>query len=628
MDERRIPMTMTMTSSLRCRPLRKLGLFCMTIATFIGTIVPTASNADTLRQGSTVLVSVKPDGTAADGAEPSVSEDGRYVAFSSFDRLTSGDTDSYSDVYRKDMITGQTVLVSVEVMTYRGIDNFRPSISGDGTKVAYLSGVCFFHDAALTVSCAGVYAHFRDVPASTTRVLSDPAFFANSLRLSRDGRWAAIIHDVGDEAYRADVAETSTGIRRFIAPLCESCPSSRIAISRTGRFLGLESPYRLIPSDTDSEFDVYRHDRDSDGNGVFDEAGTTAMALVGLLPDGKSPEASSPDISDDGNKVAFIEEGTGSTYVRDVTSGTTALASQSSQGVTGTGWGTGGSGVALGGPSGNLVAFGSYNPYLAPPDTNPMTDVYLRDTSLGKTTLVSVLPDGNQDIGEKRDPSISTDGRFLAFSSTRLIGGFNIDRRIYLRNLGVPCSLICLDDLAPAAPIPKPAFDLAKICWETGYVLNGMQSAAPECQTDSGTASAGPASLARRGVLIVGGENYLYGSGLGVPVDRYVAGIYLSSASRIATVAQGTASVIARVSGEMIGNFQRSMTACLNIFQQGTLLAQDCFANDAYHSEPVRTLSASAVASAGTVTAEVVLQTSKDLGYGRLLVESLQINGQ
>lgn len=428
--------------------LTRIGQAMMVIATISGLAAPVPSSADTLRQGSTTLVSVKPDGTPADGAEPSLSEDGRYVAFYSFDRLTSDDTDANADVYRKDMTTGQTILVSVEIATYKGTHNFRPSISGDGTKVAYLSGSCLTPQNEPL--CLGWYAHLRDVPATTTLVLSNTADFARTVKLSRNGQWAAIVHE-REFGHRLNVVNADTGARTFIVALCSGCGFDLVvSISGTGRFIAFETNYWRVPEDNDSQFDVYRYDRDTDGNGVFDEPGKTAFALVGILPDGSSVRSGIPDVSDDGSKVAFFGRSSSETefnylaYVRNVNMSTTTLASQSTQGVRGSGLTYNLPKLAIGGPSGDKVAFGSYDSHLAGPDTNPMMDIYLRHDASNRTSLISVLPDGNQDVGEKRDAAISYDGRYAAFGSTMLIQDFRLDRRVYLRNLETPCSLSCL----------------------------------------------------------------------------------------------------------------------------------------------------------------------------------------
>ena len=65
--------------------------------------------------GTTIRVSVKSDGTQADLAaeEPSISDDGRFVAFETRSALVASDTNGAVDVYVWDRATGLTSPVSV-----------------------------------------------------------------------------------------------------------------------------------------------------------------------------------------------------------------------------------------------------------------------------------------------------------------------------------------------------------------------------------------------------------------------------------------------------------------------------------------------------------------------------------
>src|SRR5262245_12493552 len=78
-----------------------------------------------------------------------------------------------------------------------------------------------------------------------------------------------------------------------------------------------------------------------------------------------------------------------------------------------------------------FVAFVSLSDNLVPGDTNAATDVFVRDRVLGTTERVSVSSHGRQGDGNSGfldlmgGPSISRDGRFVAFSSeaTNLVHG-------------------------------------------------------------------------------------------------------------------------------------------------------------------------------------------------------------
>ncbi len=70
---------------------------------------------------------------------------------------------------------------------------------------------------------------------------------------------------------------------------------------------------------------------------------------------------------------------------------------------------------------GRFVAFGSHATNLVPGDTNGGADagfgddIFVRDRSAGTTELVSVSSAGEQGDADSYDPSISADGRFVAF---------------------------------------------------------------------------------------------------------------------------------------------------------------------------------------------------------------------
>jgi Tol biopolymer transport system component len=101
-----------------------------------------------LQTGSTVLVSVDSAGAPADrgdASNPSISDDGRYVAFdAAAQNLVPGDTNEAEDVFVHDMLTGQTTRVSVDSAGNQADDSSDlysngPQISGDGRYVTFES---------------------------------------------------------------------------------------------------------------------------------------------------------------------------------------------------------------------------------------------------------------------------------------------------------------------------------------------------------------------------------------------------------------------------------------------------------------------------------------------------------
>jgi Tol biopolymer transport system component len=101
-----------------------------------------------LATGRTQIVSVTSGGVAQDKAQPapfrqisSISANGRYVAFDSeAGNLVLGDRNGRSDVFVRDTYRHTTVLISENNAGYEGNnDSFAPTMSADGTKVAFES---------------------------------------------------------------------------------------------------------------------------------------------------------------------------------------------------------------------------------------------------------------------------------------------------------------------------------------------------------------------------------------------------------------------------------------------------------------------------------------------------------
>jgi len=87
---------------------------------------------------------------------------------------------------------------------------------------------------------------------------------------------------------------------------------------------------------------------------------------------------------------------------------------------------------------GSLVAFTSYATNLVAGDTNGSPDIFVRDRSAGLTTRISLDSSGAQANGGSANPAISTyDGRYVAFDSgadNLVAGDTNNDRDIFLHD--------------------------------------------------------------------------------------------------------------------------------------------------------------------------------------------------
>ena len=168
-------------------------------------------------------------------------------------------------------------------------------------------------------------------------------------------------------------------------------------------------------------------------------------------------EIGSTSINADGRFIAFesldnthvagdVNPGT-DIFVRDRSSSTTELINVSSDGLQGINDPL--DATPFGSPmishSGRYVAFASSAPNLVPGDTNQALDVFLRDRKKGLTTLVSVSSTSGASSetsanGDSWFPSVSADGRYVAFASDAsnlMDGDANGARDVYLRDLKI-----------------------------------------------------------------------------------------------------------------------------------------------------------------------------------------------
>jgi hypothetical protein len=197
------------------------------------------------------------------------------------------------------------------------------------------------------------------------------------------------------------------------------------AISADGRFVAFASfASNLVPGDTNKTEDVFVHDR------VTGLTERVSVDSAGLESNGDSMQVA---ISADGGVVAFVSGATnlvsGDTnaawdiFVHDRTTGVTERVSVDSNGAESNDY----SNVPSLSADGRVVAFGSSATNLISNDTNGFSDVFVRDRVAGVTERISVDSSGAEGDGNAGGgfSSISSDGRSVAFVSgaTNLVAG-------------------------------------------------------------------------------------------------------------------------------------------------------------------------------------------------------------
>jgi Tol biopolymer transport system component len=194
------------------------------------------------------------------------------------------------------------------------------------------------------------------------------------------------------------------------------------SISADGRFVAFASnATNLVPGDTNGCYDAFVHDR---------LTGTTERVSVDSSGAESDKDTSSSMISGDGLSVCMATAAAlapGDTnnlldvYAHDRVTGQTTRVSVSSSGQQGTGTSRNPSISA----DGRIVAFQSLASNLVPNDTNSAADVFVHDRMTSTTTLVSVDSAGGQGNSTSATPSVSADGSLIAFASgaSNLVAG-------------------------------------------------------------------------------------------------------------------------------------------------------------------------------------------------------------
>ncbi|MEN2416834.1 hypothetical protein AABB02_01845 [Streptomyces rimosus] len=356
--------------------------------------------AKDLRTGRVDLVSANPDGSP--GYEPgyvhAVSADGRYVAFDSpSSTLDPHDSGDGMDVFLRDRRTGTTELITRHDGDPGAGRSFLPSISADGRYLAFTSLRADLVPGD-TNDRADVFV--RDRQRGTTRRVSvasdgtqaDAA--SDNAVISADGRQVAFTTEAKNlfpwprgapgiarpqpPYVSFGVHDLRTGGTRAGAYNQNGIPARvqyGLHFSPDGRYLLFDTSDALLPGDESGWWGFYSRD-----------LRTGAYARLAARPDGGRPTGSvtGAGLSAD-NRTAFFTtnapdlvpddtNGTWDVFARDLRSGeVTRLGSTPDGGPPA----EGSYGVS---PDrrGRLVAFTSASADLVPGDTNGATDIFVR----------------------------------------------------------------------------------------------------------------------------------------------------------------------------------------------------------------------------------------------------------
>ena len=308
-------------------------------------------------------------------ATPAIDQTGRYIVFVSTNNLAPGiNTGGIAQIYRKDTMTGEVRIVSTD---NTGL------IAADGASTASV------------ISADGRYIAFES--SATNLVTGDT-----------NGIPDVFLHDT----------QTTTTTRVSVATggAQANGASSAPAISANGRYIAFQSTAPdLVTGDTNTVMDIFLHDTQTPS--------TTSRVSVTTGGAEVNGASSDPAISADGRYIAFqsiasdLVAGDTNTvmdiFLHDTQTPSTSRVSITSGGAEANG---ASSAPAISG-DGRYIAFQSAATDLIATDTNGVTDIYLRDHQTPSTVRLSLSVGGAQPTSESTQAAVSSDGRYVGFSS-------------------------------------------------------------------------------------------------------------------------------------------------------------------------------------------------------------------
>lgn len=378
------------------------------------------------------LVSQSSTGVAGIGGTDriSISSDGRYVAFrDSSPKLVPGDTNGAEDIFVRDVVAKTTERVSLTTTgTQADDDSASPSISADGRYVAFQSKatnlVPGYSDLLPKV-------YVRDRVAGTTMIVSVSSSggqanaSSSSPSISADGRYVAFVSSAtnlvaGDTNGRDDVfvrdlkTNTTSLVSISSSGLHGNSNSQAPWISGDGRYVAFTSyASNLVSGDTNGKVDIFVRDL---------QAGLTTIASVSTTGVASDDESFDPRISANGRYVTFTSYSktffpkgnlrTVEVYVHDLQTGVTDIVSLPPGGAVSTNGSDSGS---ISG-DGRYVAFSTGN-RVFPWDGNGCWDIVVRDRQTNDLQMLSLTFTSEVSNGQSYAPQISADGRYVAFVS-------------------------------------------------------------------------------------------------------------------------------------------------------------------------------------------------------------------
>ncbi len=405
-----------------------------------------------LVNSNTTLVSVSGLGVGGaneDANYPSISSNGQFVAFASrASKLVGQDTNDAWDVFVRDVETGTTRLVSVDVTgtnvaAGRGrtakypLESSYPIISGNGRWVAFQSSASNLVMLADTNLAPDVF--IRDLDSNVTYLVS----INGTGNGSGDGKseLAAMTPDARYVAFTSDAMDVVAGTdgeseELFLRDMQSG--TTRWMSQDVWEFVGWPTRSFAPAMSEDGRWIAFKAQNKVGNQAIFvllydQQSGTTTVLSSNSLA------TTYPTITPDGRYVGFESED--QIYIWDSATSSNLLVTTDYQG---SGPANGRASTPVLSRDGGNIAFlfarTEAGPGVTTNEVNTFYKLYVRDLLFNKTQLAGLRLDGSssQDGLAPTIPVLSPDGNLVGFESTddRLVrGDSNRASDVFIRNL-------------------------------------------------------------------------------------------------------------------------------------------------------------------------------------------------
>jgi Tol biopolymer transport system component len=368
-----------------------------------------------------------------DSITPSISADGRFIAFvSAADNLVPDDNNGVVDVFVYDRELDLIERVSVGTGGVEANErSVRPSISADGRYVVFESLATNLDGVVNENNTWDVFIHDRQMGITQQMSVATGGLVggdgaSGEASVSADGRYVVFTSNSTNlvdadnngvtDVFLHDRLNTTT-IRVSLNLDGEDAndASGQPYISNNGQWIVFSSiASDLVADDNNGAGDVFRYEVTS---GLIERVTLNAL---GQEADRASNNAT---ISDDGRFVAFESYATNlaagdvnniaDVFVKDLDTGEVERASGSLAGTGGNGHST----DARISADGSVVVFHSFASNLVDNDTNNAPDIFAYNRLTQEMMRVSTDAAGNQSMGFAINAAVSGDGNLVVFES-------------------------------------------------------------------------------------------------------------------------------------------------------------------------------------------------------------------